>query len=147
LDDTDKGQISGAINWVNFTIEIPKGEHKVRWEYAKNSSNSQYEDRAYLKNVSVYDAQIVNIRLNGFYGFFNILEGNLFANIAKKGEKIVLSATPNPGCEFYAWTDEAGNILSFDEVYEFTVGDEEINIVCVFFDKSYYDISWFENPG
>lgn|GEM_PF-867107 len=147
MDDTDKGQISGAINWVNFTIEIPKGEHKVRWEYAKNSSNSQYEDRAYLKNVSVYDAQIVNIRLNGFYGFFNILEGNLFANIAKKGEKIVLSATPNPGCEFYAWTDEAGNILSFDEVYEFTVGDEEINIVCVFFDKSYYDISWFENPG
>lgn len=41
LDDASSGipSISGEVDWVTKTINIPAGKHRVRWTYAKDAAN------------------------------------------------------------------------------------------------------------
>lgn len=43
--------LSGEADWEMETIEVPEGEHIIRWEYVKDSSVSEGLDAAFLDEV------------------------------------------------------------------------------------------------
>lgn len=46
------GRWSGEVEWQEFSLPISEGEHAFRWDYRKDSSVSNGEDRAWIDNVS-----------------------------------------------------------------------------------------------
>ncbi len=51
LDGEVREAISGEVDWNRRTLEIPAGEHSVRWRYAKDASLSAGLDHAWLDEV------------------------------------------------------------------------------------------------
>jgi len=52
VDKVKITQISGEVSWQQYVYEISAGIHTLKWEYAKDGSNSAGFDRAWLDNIS-----------------------------------------------------------------------------------------------
>ena len=52
MDGTAQQGISGEVNWSTKTMAIPSGAHNVRWTYAKDSSESYGQDKAWVDQIS-----------------------------------------------------------------------------------------------
>ncbi|MEZ5329082.1 MAG: Ig domain-containing protein [Verrucomicrobiales bacterium] len=44
-------EISGEVDWELRFIDIPAGEHRIRWEYLKDELGSEGQDKAWLDSV------------------------------------------------------------------------------------------------
>ncbi|MEN8693176.1 MAG: S8 family serine peptidase [Akkermansiaceae bacterium] len=51
LDGAQKGVISGEVDWTEGFVLVPEGIHTVTWSYAKDSSESDGQDRAWVDLV------------------------------------------------------------------------------------------------
>jgi hypothetical protein len=50
------GRISGEQDWIQKTIIIPNGDHRLRWTYAKDADLSDGEDMAWIDQVQFVPA-------------------------------------------------------------------------------------------
>ena len=53
----------------------------------------------------------------------------------KKGDTVILTATPNEGYEFVNWTDSNENVVSTDNPYTFTMGVANVTLTANFREK------------
>ncbi len=51
LDGSSPTEISGEVDWVPRTFNIPAGSHTVQWRYSKNGSRTAGQDRAWVDEV------------------------------------------------------------------------------------------------
>ena len=51
LDSTEKGNISGTVNWTRHTVWVGLGTHTVKWIYEKDNTNSVGTDAAWVDYV------------------------------------------------------------------------------------------------
>ncbi len=52
IDDMEKGNWSGEIDWTRASFTLTPGSHELRWEYTKDVSLSSGSDCAWIDNVS-----------------------------------------------------------------------------------------------
>ncbi len=55
LDGRELASIAGEADWQPLSVHVPAGTHTVRWEYAKTSSLTKGQDRAWLDQVGIVD--------------------------------------------------------------------------------------------
>ncbi|MFC1505289.1 PQQ-binding-like beta-propeller repeat protein [Thermodesulfobacteriota bacterium] len=46
-----RGIISGEVDWEQFVLDVPSGEHQLAWEYKKDSSASSGDDCGWLDSI------------------------------------------------------------------------------------------------
>ena len=51
LDGVEKARITRSTDWEEVLLDIPAGEHTVRWSYERGSGSSTGEDAAFLDDV------------------------------------------------------------------------------------------------
>ena len=44
-------EISGFVDWNLYTVDIPSGNHTVKWSYSKNSNGANGDDRGWVDEV------------------------------------------------------------------------------------------------
>lgn len=60
VDDVEMGAWSGEVGWSRYSIAVNEGEHVFRWEYSKDASVSEGDDRAWIDNVILPRPPIVD---------------------------------------------------------------------------------------
>ncbi len=55
VDDENLGEISGSIDWENMQFVLKPGLHTLRWEYAKDESDSDLDDSGWVDKVEFFD--------------------------------------------------------------------------------------------
>lgn len=53
VDEELKQSWTGELDWELFVIDIPAGEHKLRWSYVKDGSVSKGEDAAWIDAMKI----------------------------------------------------------------------------------------------
>ena len=64
MDNFLMGEWSGEIDWSKSEYEVEKGVHNLRWEYVKDISSSDGEDRAYLDYIVFPPMSTFEINVN-----------------------------------------------------------------------------------
>ncbi len=70
LDNSALQEISGYEDWVEYSVNIPAGNHTVKWRYKKDASGSNGDDRGwvdevrFLQNSDVALPQLQNLRIS-----------------------------------------------------------------------------------
>ena len=54
LDDVLVLQGITTNSWMTYSINLPSGEHKIRWSYVKDSSASYGSDAVWIDNISIH---------------------------------------------------------------------------------------------
>jgi hypothetical protein len=50
-DEAAELNIGGELNWTEYTVDIPVGEHSLRWVYQKDGAQSSGQDCAWLDRI------------------------------------------------------------------------------------------------
>ncbi|MFA6583274.1 MAG: M6 family metalloprotease domain-containing protein [Elusimicrobiaceae bacterium] len=53
IDDKPAAAITGITGWSTVSKTIPEGEHKIAWEYRKDLSYQDGEDKGYVDNITI----------------------------------------------------------------------------------------------
>lgn len=53
-------EISGEVDWGNYSAALDAGEHLLEWSYEKDSSVSNYDDKASIDNINFINIDQVN---------------------------------------------------------------------------------------
>ena len=61
IDDTEKGNWSGEIDWSQASFQLTPGRHELRWEYSKDISVSSGSDCAWIDNVVFPAATLITM--------------------------------------------------------------------------------------
>ncbi|MDB6138186.1 MAG: hypothetical protein JWO94_1258, partial [Verrucomicrobiaceae bacterium] len=61
MDDVDQAAITGTVDWIQRMVNIPSGDHVVRWTYAKDDTGSDGTDQGWLDQVSFVAGPIAPI--------------------------------------------------------------------------------------
>ena len=70
LDNSALQEISGYENWAGYSVNIPSGNHTVKWRYKKDASGSNGDDRGwvdevrFLQNSDAVLPQLQNLRIS-----------------------------------------------------------------------------------
>ena len=126
-----------GLQYVRIDAEIPPRIHPTTFSntsflidvpcpsFASYRSAPVWEDFDSLRISTWYELVLTTRSNNPAYGIDTILQRPDCDTAA------VVYAEPYEGCEFVAWQDTLGNVLSTDSLYEFYV-DEDITVVAVF---------------
>ena len=70
LDNTPLQEISGYFDWEGYSVNIPVGNHTVKWRYKKDATGSNGDDRGwvdevrFLQDSDVAPPQLQNLRIS-----------------------------------------------------------------------------------
>lgn len=129
LDGVRIATISGTdVDWDDFRVEVPEGEHVVSFDYSKNLTNDSGADMGFVRNLAWVPCSFAGEVLlrgpdslssgeKGAYGFYKVYsndsEGESMAgNIEIKGQATYEIVTADPRTESFVRTD----VTEFGEV-------------------------------
>lgn len=79
-DEAAELNISGELDWTEYTVDIPVGEHSLRWVYQKDGAQSSGQDCAWLDRIAFPTGSIppLNIdfgdaNLDGSISIFDVI--------------------------------------------------------------------------
>ena len=92
LDDVEQATINRKTEWQTASLDIPAGEHVVRWSYERGSGSATGEDAAFLDDVD-WRPQ-VSLAVSSAFGAASPAAG---AHTLVYGDEVAASvATPEP---------------------------------------------------
>ena len=103
VDDEQKYQISGEVDWEQKTYSIGEGSHLIKWEYKKDYSVSSGPDCGWLDKVEYIPPTKTLTLSAGTGGTTDPAPGT---HTYDTGTKVSITATPNTNYRFSGWTGD-----------------------------------------
>ena len=111
-------EISGLVDWRQFSTTIPEGVHTLRWTYSKDPSGNSGNDAGWVDKVEYVQSGITP-RIVPLHRFYNPLTGAHFYTANDNERQEVIRRFPNfiyEGVAFYVYSSQETNTLP---VYRF----------------------------
>jgi len=119
------GEISGNIDWREFTMDIPEGTYTLRWTYSKDSTGSSGEDAGWLDKVEYKQAEEPLPVVIPLYRFYNPQLSAHFYTADKNEKEEVIKKFPYfqyEGIAYYVYSGQKASLLPVYRFYNVKTG-------------------------
>lgn len=150
-------EISGNVDWRNYSIQIPEGNHTLRWTYAKDSAGSSGSDAGWLDKVEYVQSGMPSPKIVPLYRFYNSTTGAHFYTIDEREKEEIIQKFPQfayEGIAYYVYSYQERETLPVYRFYNtrtkvhfYTIDESEKNTVIRMFPQfNYENIAFYAFP-
>jgi hypothetical protein len=127
IDDVEIARISGEVDWTSVFVEIPEGNHTIKWKYVKDESVSEGLDKGWIDDIELRKGKVfVPLLYWDYVKPLALTDGKMYViytGYDAEGNMLICGTLWNGS----QWSDTETVLrgpFDFDEVSTTTIGDD-----------------------
>ena len=120
-------ETSGEADWTNEVVTVPAGSHVLSWEYSKDDSFSEGQDRAWVDEISIASASIPTVVYPDLIGAYLGELVEIWPEVTGAVDAYALANPAPPGFQFDPETGRLHGVPSSPGQFVVSVSAQNAN--------------------